>query len=192
MHHSPPSQAVLSLPRRVFEGTLPASLGALFRCLDAWTTPIPVDVLQRELEAVELSLDEIRAAVASDPLTYVRTLVHTGPAYEALIMCWLPSQHSPVHDHGGSACAVRVVSGAAVETVYTVDGAGLASPVSQSIFARGSVVCSFDADVHSLANALTGVAAGESLVTLHIYSPALVASRKYPLKPLRRDASSRA
>jgi len=164
----------------------------MFRELDSWTTPIPIDVLQRHLDAVHLSLEDVRNAVASDPHAYVRTLIHKGPHYEALIMCWLPSQHSPVHDHGGSACAVQIISGAAVETVYTLDNEGLASPVSQSIFPTGKVVCSVDSDVHSLANALTGLAPGEWLVTLHIYSPALLSSRKYPLKPLPRTASMEA
>jgi len=176
----------MSLPRRVLAGPPPAALREMFRSLDRWTTPIPVGVLKSHLDAVHLSLEDVREAVTSDPHAYVRTLVHTGPTYEALIMCWLPSQHSPVHDHGGSACAVQVVSGAAVETVYTLDDQGLASPVSQSIYPRGAVVCSFDADVHSIANALTGFAPGEPLVTLHIYSPALLTSRKYPLKPLPR------
>lgn len=159
------------------------------RCLDAWRIPIPAQTLLREVGAVHLALDDVRSAVASDPLAYVRTLIHSGPCYEALIMCWLPNQRSPIHDHGGSACAVRIVSGAAVEMIYALDPSGLASPVSQSLFTSGDVVCSADADVHSLANALTGNAPGELLVTLHIYSPPLRSTRKYaqlPAVPLAR------
>ncbi len=180
----------MSLPRRILQGPPPAPLREVFHELDKWETPIPIEVLRKHLDAIHLSLEDVREAVASDPHAYVRTLIHKGPTYEALIMCWLPSQHSPVHDHGGSACAVQVISGAAIETVYTLDTDGLASPVSQSLFPSGKVVCSVDSDVHSLANALTGFAAGESLVTLHIYSPALLSSRKYPLKPLPKPASN--
>ncbi len=97
-------------------------------------------------------------------------------------MCWLPGQQSPVHDHGGSACAVRVIQGAATETRFDLAVDGLADLVDQCVFRAGDVVCSFDSDVHSLANIPT---VGEehhwpvALVTLHIYAPHLKNSRKY-------------
>lgn len=173
----------MSLPKRALHGPVPPVLVPIFRALDRHTGPISLAALREELGRPRIGIGDLHGAIATDTHSYVRTLVHTGPTYEALVMCWLPGQRSPVHDHGGSACAVRVISGAAVETVYALDERCLASPVSQRLFSAGEVVCSEDADVHTLANALTGEGRGEALVTIHIYSPALVGSRKYALRP---------
>lgn len=182
-----PPTPQMSLPKRPLQGPVPRVLVPVFRSLDRHTRPVSLATLREELGRPRIGIEDLRSAVATDAHSYVRTLVHTGPVYEALVMCWLPGQRSPVHDHGGSACAVRVVSGAAIETVYTVDERCLASPVSQRLFSAGEVVCSEDADVHTLANALTGEGFGEALVTIHIYSPALVGSRKYALRPCVRE-----
>ena len=102
-------------------------------------------------------------------------------------MCWLPGQLSPVHDHGGSACGVRVIQGAATETLYTIADDGFADPVSRRVFHAGDVVCAADEDVHTLGNLL--IPGREpwpvALVTVHVYAPALTNSHKY----LERDIS---
>jgi len=185
MSSNPP--VPLSLPKRSFRGRMPEPLVDLFAALDAFVAPIPVAELHRRLRDLRLEPADLAEAIASDATSYVRTLMHTGPTYEALIMCWLPGQRSPIHDHAGSACAVRVISGSAIETRYSLDADRLAIPTGQSIFASGSVTCSADADIHTLANALPGLACGEPLITLHIYSPVLIASRKY--EPRLRKAT---
>ncbi len=138
--------------------------------------------IEHGLAHVSLDLADVLPHTGSDRRTYVRTLVHATERYQVLVMCWLPGQVSPVHDHGGSACGVRVVQGAATETLYTVAADGFADAVAARVFHAGDVVVAADADVHTLGNV---AAPGRerwpvALVTVHVYAPALVNSRKYP------------
>lgn len=169
-----------SLPRRVHEGPPPAVLAGLIQRLDRCRGPIPIEVLRRELIALNLTPEDLGETIQSDAGAYVRTLVHQAPHYELLVMCWMPNQHSPIHDHGGSACAVRVVTGRATETVYTMGDDGLVSAYGTSVFPARGVVCSHDADIHSLGNLpVPGEDPDAPLVTVHIYSPVLGVCRKY-------------
>jgi len=155
-------------------------LAGLIQRLDRCPGPIPIEVLKRELAALHLTPADLGTTIQSDAGAYVRTLVHQAPHYELLVMCWMPNQHSPIHDHGGSACAVRVVTGRATETVYTMEDDGLVTPRGTSVFPARGVVCSHDDDIHSLGNLpVEGEDAGAPLVTVHIYSPVLGVCRKY-------------
>lgn len=35
-----------------------------------------------------------------------------------MVLVWSPFRHSPVHDHSGSACYVKVIKGCITETIY--------------------------------------------------------------------------
>jgi len=173
---------VTSLARRVTQAPISPSFDRLFAELDRCRgLPSLVD-LERCLGEADLDLADVLPHTASDRAGYVRTQIRLTPRYEALVMCWLPGQCSPVHDHGMSACAVKVIQGAATETVYTLGPDGLADPVTERVFRAGDVVVAADADVHSLGNLPVR---GErhhwpvALVTLHVYAPQLTGSRKY-------------
>ena len=70
------------------------------------------------LENTSLPLDELRAFRKFGDDHYVRNLVHDGPAYQALLLCWKTGQRSPIHDHHGSNCAVMIIQGTATETLF--------------------------------------------------------------------------
>ena len=76
---------------------------------------------------------------------------------------------------------MRIVQGAATETRYALADDGLADPVSRRVLHAGDVVCAEDDDIHTLGNLV--VPGREhwpvALVTVHVYAPALVRSRKY-------------
>jgi hypothetical protein len=39
-----------------------------------------------------------------------------------MLLCWNPKMGSPIHNHAGSECFMRVLSGSIVEQQYTVKG----------------------------------------------------------------------
>ncbi|MEM7622831.1 MAG: cysteine dioxygenase family protein [Planctomycetota bacterium] len=126
----------------------------------------------------------IEAAAAFSERGYQRNRIMTGDGYEALLMCWRPGQESPVHDHAGSLCGVRVLRGTCVEVRYERDIEGNCREIGTSRYRAGSVCVSFDADTHKIANDAAG---GCDLVTLHVYTPPLVSMKTYPaLDPLAR------
>ncbi|MBI5765415.1 MAG: cysteine dioxygenase family protein [Planctomycetes bacterium] len=148
----------------------------LFEELDQFDKPIAVKPLRRMVRGLRISRRDLGSYVRFGKSCYRRNLVHTGPAYQALVLCWRSGQRSPIHDHRGSACAVRVVEGIATETRFAVSPAGLLFPTDSSHATEGSVCASFDMDIHQMGNLQP---AGRDLITLHIYSPALLAMGTY-------------
>lgn len=106
---------------------------------------------------------------------YARNLVSETRWHQMYVMCWRPGQRSSVHDHKGSACAFRVLTGECTEVRFDLRQDGLARPVLRQTFPTGSVCASADDDVHLIAN----LSDHEDLVTLHCYSPALIEWNSY-------------
>lgn len=93
-------------------------LEQFYTLLDAYTDRIPINALKVHLNKLEISIDDIRETVQFSDETYRRNLLHQGPAYQALIICWKNGQRSPIHNHKGSSCGVKLLKGAATETLF--------------------------------------------------------------------------
>ena len=158
--------------------TLPRSMAELLQALDAYGSRIPLDRLAAHLEATSLCFEDVKAQAVFGERTYRRNLLHTGPAYQALILCWKNGQRSPIHDHRGSSCGVRVLRGVATETRFRLSPNGMILATESRELAEGSVCASQDADIHQMSNLQAGVA---DLVTLHVYSPPLLRMGTYSL-----------
>ncbi|MBN8645477.1 MAG: cysteine dioxygenase family protein [Planctomycetes bacterium] len=175
-----PKPGFMPLPKRDGTKSPPAVLLPLFKALDSYNGFIDVKDLEREVAKIRMTTEHLGDAIAIDTGAYVRTLVRETEFYDALVMAWLPGQRSPIHDHAGSACTVRIVSGTARETRYRLRGDGLVSRESTITYLPGQVVSSVDRDIHDLGNAASCPATMKDiLVTLHVYSPKLKPTRKY-------------
>ncbi len=154
------------------------SFAALLRRLDTRAGRIPLGELDTALADVTMTLDDVRPHVIFGTDTYRRNLVHAGPGYQALVLCWRNGQRSPIHDHAGSSCAVRVLAGEAVETVFERTRGGMVYAVRSLAHAPGSVCATQDSDIHQVSNLADD---GGDLVTLHVYSPPLLHMGTYSL-----------
>lgn len=146
--------------------------------LDAWRDRIPLGELEAALADVSMTLDDVRPWLIFGTETYRRNLVHAGPAYQALVLCWRNGQRSPIHDHAGSSCGVRVLAGEAVETVFERTRSGMVFAVRSLSHLPGGVCATQDADIHQVSNLADD---GADLVTLHVYSPPLLNMGTYTL-----------
>lgn len=155
-----------------------AKLSEILRRLDAYTDRIPLDALQTALSGLTISLDDVRPWLVFGPDTYRRNLLHAGPSYQALVLCWRNGQRSPIHDHTGSSCGVRVLAGEAVETVFARTRAGMVYALRSLTHRAGDVCATQDADIHQVSNLADD---GGDLVTLHVYSPPLLNMGTYTL-----------
>jgi cysteine dioxygenase len=174
------SDPVMPLPRRDMTARPPAVLQALFDELDRFSGAIPVQQLEALVGRWPVTAEQLGNAIQIDGGAYVRTLVFERAHAEALVMAWLPGQRSPIHDHGGSACAVRVVSGAALELLYEKRDDGRVVATGERRLTSGDMTSSFDDDIHSFGNAADAPASPRDiLVTIHVYSPPLQPTRKY-------------
>src|SRR5262249_15792331 len=107
-----------------------------------------------------------------------RNLVGGNDWYQVLVLCWKNGQRSPIHDHTGSNCGVRVLRGVATETMCECAPNGHVKAVASRECPAGSVLASHDLDLHQGSNLEAGDA---DLVTLHIYSPPLSLMGTYSL-----------
>ncbi|MBW2416783.1 MAG: cysteine dioxygenase family protein [Deltaproteobacteria bacterium] len=154
------------------------SLADLFAYLDGLTEPARVIDLWDRIEHLEIGLDEVAEHVRFSPHHYLRNLVREGAHYHALVICWHSGQRSPIHNHAGSACGVKVISGVATETGFRATPSGLLKPSVTRDLAPGAACVSVDTDTHQVSNLQ---APGRDLVTLHVYSPPLLRMDTYSL-----------
>jgi cysteine dioxygenase len=150
----------------------------VFADLDVFDDRIAVTELWRWLESRRLTRDELEPYMSFRADRYVRNLIHAGPAFQALVLCWRNGQRSPIHDHPGSNCAVKVIQGTATETLFDRAANGMIFPVQSRQLEPGFICASHDDDIHQMSNLQ---ADGADLVTLHLYSPPLMSMNMYSL-----------
>lgn len=149
-----------------------------FNTLCAWlmslTSPASTTGLRSALRRLSLQPGDLAPWIRFDSAGYRRNAVVENQHFQMLVICWCHGQRSPIHDHAGSACAVRVISGIASETLYDVTDPVRPRPTATSHLIPGKVTASFDRDAHRI-TAATG-----NLVTLHVYSPVLRTMTLFP------------
>jgi len=157
---------------------MPQSLSEFLARMDRYSQRVPLAALVEEMADLRMSLEDVRDFVHYGETTYRRNLMHAGPGYQALILCWRNGQRSPIHDHRGSSCGVRVLRGVATETFFSRAANGLIFATKSRELAEGSVCGSQDADIHQVSNLQPD---GRELITLHVYSPPLLSMGVYSL-----------
>src|SRR6516165_2534142 len=100
-----------------------------FAPLDRIAGRLPLRAILGWFQETRLTVDDVADYLVFHAERYVRNLLHAGPAYQALVLCWRNGQRSPIHNHRGSHCGVRVLRGVATETVFARAPNGMVVPV---------------------------------------------------------------
>jgi cysteine dioxygenase len=158
-------------------------LTAMFRYLDSLTEQPDLAHLLKGLARFDVALDDLSEFKVFTDQCYKRNLVRAAPGYQVWLLCWKNGQRSPIHDHRGSACVIRVLQGVMTETLFELAPNGHVKATFSRDFAAGSLVGSEDSDIHQVSNLQAGDAA---LVTLHVYTPPLQRMGTYSLYDLTR------
>jgi cysteine dioxygenase len=153
-------------------------LQAMFDFLDGLDGRPAMPGFAEDLARFDIDLDDLAGFVKFSDRSYARNLVRATPAYHAWVLCWKNGQRSPIHDHHGSACVVRVLRGTLTETLCEFAPNGHVKACFSRDFEQGSIVASEDTDMHQVSNLQAGDA---DLVTLHVYAPPLLAMNTYTL-----------
>ena len=153
-------------------------LDSLFAYLDGVDGRVPLDELTSRLADLEIDCGDVAEFIRFSNKGYARNSMREGRWYHAWAMCWKNGQRSPIHDHAGSSCGVRVLRGALTETIFERAPNGHIKAVCSRDLAAGAVCGSENADMHQISNLQAGAA---DLVTLHIYSPPLARMGTYSL-----------
>ncbi len=138
--------------------------------LDTWSEPISLNSLKYLLSQLEFDASQAEKHLHFDDEKYQRNLLRRTENYEALLLCFEAGQRTPIHDHAGSACGVKVIQGTGMETIFELTADGWLYASGSQELPAGGVVGSNDMDVHQLSNLQPEA---QRLVTLHIYSPPL-------------------
>jgi cysteine dioxygenase len=132
-------------------------------------------VLQRSnlkdlLSRTVLSPIEISQYEVWDPsVAYTRNRVATdNEHFELLVLCWNSGRSSPIHNHPGDGCYVKVLSGSVQETIYDIKGADIPVFRREAILNTGELFYIDDSlGIHRLGNP----SKNHGAVTLHLYTP---------------------
>ena len=150
---------------------MPGPIESAFSKLDRFDGRLPLRAILDWFAECDISAGDVANYLVFSPERYVRNLLHAGPAYQALVLCWRNGQRSPIHNHRGSHCGVRVLRGVATETVFARAPNGMVVAVGSRDLPPGHLCASADDDIHQVSNLQAG---GADLVTLHVYSPPLL------------------
>ena len=146
------------------------------------------------INSFELKESDWKKYVHYDKNKYTRNLIALGrdDQFGLMILAWGPGQKSPIHDHNGSHCIMRVLSGNLIETLYNKsvdagDSDSSLSPTEESEHERyrktretklstGETAYIHDKiGWHRVSNASTQ----ESAVSLHLYAPPIEKCKTY-------------
>lgn len=159
------------------------TLDDLVAYLDELRQPAELDELVAWLGDLAVDAGVVAAHIRFSDRGYTRNLLCNGTWYHLLVLCWKNGQRSPIHDHAGSRCGVRVLRGTATETKFERAGNGHIKAVGSCDLPPGSICASQDTDIHQVSNLQPGSA---DLVTLHVYSPPLLWMGTYSLTDATR------
>jgi cysteine dioxygenase len=144
-----------------------------------------LDELAVLMRRLELSRADLAKWVRFSDRSYQRNLVRAADHYHLWVLCWRNGQRSPIHDHKGSACGVRIIEGTATVTLFERAKNGHIKAVASEDHGPNDVVVSADDDIHQVSNLQSGNA---DLITLHIYTPPLLRMGTYSiLEPTRGE-----
>ena len=98
--------------------------------------------------------------------TYTRNCIAQNEKFELILLCWEKGQKTPIHDHGGEECWVRIIQGEFKETIYNVDDAGKLHAGKSIITKTGDVTYMIDfMGCHRLENL-----SNKRSMSLHLYA----------------------
>lgn len=153
--------------------------------------------LTQLISSYELCPKDWAKYVHYDSMQYTRNLIGIGSRkrFGLMILAWGPGQRSPIHDHDGSHCIMRVLKGTLIETLYnkeqqdellendagntTSSEDGVISyyrPTRETILSSGQTAYIHDKiGWHRVSNS----SSEEPAVSLHLYAPPIENCRTY-------------
>lgn len=165
-----------SRPRRTKRPIESITLQRLITLLDLDDGVRDPRQLETWLRSLRPTIRETAPHIRFNPGGYRRNLVCQREHFEVLILCWATGQQSPIHNHRGSHCGVRVLSGEATEVRFDHLSDGRVQAQTIQTLPAGAVTVSADEDLHVVGN---WSHPPRDLITLHVYSPPLTAMQKY-------------
>jgi cysteine dioxygenase len=124
---------------------------------------------------------------------YTRNCIVENQQFELILICWCQGHQTPIHDHGGEECWVKVIDGELKETIYKHNEATELIEVKSAIAKANDITYMKDfMGFHQLENV-----ANKRSMTLHLYAKPIrecnmfdETSKRFVSKKLTYDTTS--
>lgn len=120
--------------------------------------------LQERVDQLQLQEQDLQPYIAFSDQAYCRQVIYRSGQFELLLLCWLPGQFSPIHNHADSLNVTRVWQGVLTSREFVRTAEGLHLSGSAELLPGDSVAVERYA-IHQLANRSSA-----PLVTFHLYA----------------------
>ena len=118
------------------------------------------------IRSINLSASDFDQYCSWSDDCYTRNCVFENENFQIILLCWCIGQATPIHDHGGEECWVKVIDGELKETVYKQNETKELKVVKSAIAKVNDVTYMKDfMGFHKLENI-----ADKRSLTLHIYA----------------------
>ncbi len=118
------------------------------------------------IQSFNLSISDFEPFYSWSDECYTRNCIVENEKFELILLCWEKGQMTPIHDHGGEECWVKIIQGEFKETIYKMDEAGELKTVKSSIAKTGDITYMIDfMGCHRLENINN-----ERSISLHLYA----------------------
>jgi cysteine dioxygenase len=118
------------------------------------------------IHSTHLSSSAFEACCSWSEDCYTRNCIVENEKFELILLCWEKGQITPIHDHGGEECWVKIIQGEFRETIYKVDEADELHQVKSMISTAGDISYMIDfMGCHRLENL-----SDERSMSLHLYA----------------------
>jgi len=154
----------------------------LFLALDADLRKDPTGPNVRTLMQEYITKhDDYKQYMHFNDIKYARNLVNANDLLELIVLCWLPGQVSPVHNHAGQRCWAAVLEGTIQETHFCFEN-------THKTFGEGPLIVSDEHLCHQgevgfitddIALHVLQPMNGKRGVTLHLYSKPIAECNLY-------------
>lgn len=85
--------------------------------------------------------------------SYTRNCIVDNEKFELILLCWEGNQVTPIHDHGGEECWVKIIDGKFKENIFKEDEKGNLEQIKSSIAETGDTTYMIDfMGYHNLEN----------------------------------------
>ena len=97
---------------------------------------------------------------------YTRNCIVDTEKFELILLCWEKGQLTPIHDHGGEECWVKVIAGEFKETIFKESDTGEMLAIDSAVAKQNDVTYMVDfLGFHKLENI-----SKQRSMTLHLYA----------------------
>ena len=88
------------------------------------------------IHSIQFSADDFESYSSWSNDCYTRNCIVDNEKFELILICWCEGHSTPIHDHGGEECWVKVIEGEFKETIYKKNEEGELKVVKSSISKR--------------------------------------------------------